>query len=201
MSNAHDSERGRLALVLAGGGSLGAVQVGMLAELVTAGVWPDFVVGEAGAINGAFFAHAPSAATVQRLTALWSRVTTREALGLSWASLLGLAGFRGHLANPRGLRGLLEHNLPYRSFGETEVPLHIVCAELVTGEEVVLSQGAVIEAVLASAAIPGVFPPVTIGGRTLVDGVVAAASAARSSANGGPPRSSNRPPRARRVRR
>ncbi|HYB64029.1 MAG TPA: patatin-like phospholipase family protein [Steroidobacteraceae bacterium] len=165
----------RTALVLAGGGSLGAIQVGMLGELLAADVRVDFVVGvSAGAINGAFFAHAPNADTVARLTALWSRVTTREALGLSWASLLGLAGLRGHIANPRGLRGLLERHLPYRDFSQTALPLHLVCAELVTGEEVVLSAGSVIEAVLASAAIPGVFPPVTLGGRTLVDGVVAA---------------------------
>lgn len=165
----------RTALVLAGGGSLGAIQVGMLAELLTADARVDFVVGvSAGAINGAFFAHAPTAATVARLTELWSRVTTREALGLSWASLLGVAGLRGHIANPRGVRGLLERHLPYRDFGETALPLHVVCAELITGEEVVLSEGPVIDAVLASTAIPGVFPPVTIGGRTLVDGVVAA---------------------------
>jgi NTE family protein len=162
------------ALVLAGGGSLGAIQVGMLAELAAAGVRAQMVVGvSAGAINGAFFAHAPRAATIEKLTTLWSGVTTREALGLSWASLLGFLGLRDHVASPHGVRGLLERNLPYRSFAETQIPLHIVCADLVTGEEVVLSRGAVIEAVLASAAIPGVFPPVSIGGRALIDGVVA----------------------------
>jgi len=169
----HDAA-GCTAFVLAGGGSLGAIQVGMLAELVAAGVRPRMVVGvSAGAINGAFFAHAPVAGTVGRLTFLWSRVTTREALGLSWRSLLGLMGLRDHVADPAGVRGLLERNLPYRTFAETELPLHIVCADLVTGEEVVLSEGAVIEAVLASAAIPGVFPPVSVAGRMLIDGVVA----------------------------
>lgn len=170
-----DAQGERVALVLAGGGSLGAIQVGMLAELLTADVRLDLVVGvSAGAINGAFFAHAPNADTVRRLTELWSRVTTREALGLSWTSLLGLAGLRGHVADPRGVRALLERHLPYRDFAETALPLHIVCAELVTGAEVMLSEGPVIEAVLASAAIPGVFPPVALGGRMLVDGVVAA---------------------------
>ena len=166
---------GPTALVLAGGGSLGAIQAGMLAELTAAGVQADMVVGvSAGAINGAFFAHAPSAGMVERLVELWSRVTTREALGLSWRSLLGLIGLRDHIASPSGVRSLLERNLPYRSFEETSIPLHIVCADLVTGEEVVLSRGRVIEAVLASAAIPGVFPPVQIDGRALIDGVVAA---------------------------
>jgi len=160
--------------VLGGGGSRGAIQAGMLAELVAGGVRPQMVVGvSAGAINGAFFAQAGDAAAVARLTELWCRVTTREALGLSWRSVLGLVGLRDHIASPRGVRDLLERNLSYRTFAETALPLHIVCADLVTGAEVVLSQGAVIEAVLASAAIPGVFPPVSIGGRMLIDGVVA----------------------------
>jgi len=175
MTDSQHTTAGRTALVLAGGGSLGAIQVGMLAELVSAGLRPDLVVAvSAGAINGAFFAHAPDADTVTKLTELWSGVTTREALGLSWSSVLGLLGLKDHVANPSGLRALLERHLPYRDFDETALPLHIVCAELVTGGEVVLSRGAVIEAVLASAAIPGVFPPVRIGGRALIDGVVAA---------------------------
>ena len=178
MTNSSDdtgSRAGPTALVLAGGGSLGAVQVGMLAELAAAGVRPDLIVGvSAGAINAAFFAHAADSHTAERLTVLWSRVTTREALGLSWRSLLGLVGLRDHVANPGGLRSLLERHLPYRSFEEAAVPLHIVCADLVTGNEVILSQGAVIDAVLASTAIPGVFPPVSVNGRRLIDGVVAA---------------------------
>jgi NTE family protein len=163
--------------VLTGGGSLGAVQVGMLTELVAAGERPDFLVGvSAGAINGAFFALDPSASCVTRLAQIWSAVTTREALGLSWRSLLGLLGLRDHVANPAGLRSLLERELRCRRFEQATVPLHVLCAELVTGDEVVLSSGELVEAILASAAIPGVFPPVVIDGRTLVDGAVAAAS-------------------------
>jgi NTE family protein len=170
-----DGATGPTALVLAGGGSLGAIQVGMLAELAASGVRPDMVIGvSAGAINGAFYAHTPDSTMIERLSALWSGVSTREALGLSWRSLLGLLGLRDHIASSDGVRSLLERHLPYRSFDQTRIPLHIVCAELVTGEEVVLSQGPVIEAVLASTAIPGVFPPVSVQGRALIDGVVAA---------------------------
>jgi NTE family protein len=147
----------------------------MLAELSAAGVRPDLIVGvSAGSINGAFYAHEPVPATVNRMSALWSGFTTRQALGLSWRSLLGLVGLRDHVASALGLRGLLRTELRYSAFDETAVPLHIVCAELLTGAEVVISSGSVVEAILASTAIPGVYPPVLHTGRQLVDGAVAA---------------------------
>lgn len=163
------------AFVLAGGGSLGAIQVGMLAELEAAGVRPDVVVGvSAGAINGAFYAHDPGSGAIAAMAELWGRVTTREIIGLSWRSVLGVLGLRDHLASPAGLRGILERHLAYRHFSDTAIPLHVICAELITGREVVLSQGPIIEAIIASAAIPGVFPPVRVAGESLVDGAVAA---------------------------
>lgn len=168
------SSPGPTAWVLAGGGSLGAIQVGMLEELLRSGSRPDFIVGvSAGALNGAFLARDPTAETLEHMAAIWSRVTTREVLGLSWRSLLGLLGLRDHIADPRGLRSLLERHLAYRDFDETEIPLYVVCAELQTGAQIVLSQGSVIDAVLASTAIPGVFPAVQIEDRTLIDGAVA----------------------------
>lgn len=164
----------RHAFVLAGGGSLGAVQVGMLAELVANGLRPDFIVGvSAGALNGAFLAYQPTPAMIERMCALWGRVRTRDVLPLSFGSLLGLFGGRGYVATARGLRSLLERELPFRQFGATQVPLFIVAADQQTGDEVLLTEGDVIDAVLASTAIPGVYPPVELGGRTLVDGVIA----------------------------
>ena len=165
----------RTAFVLTGGGSLGAVQVGMLAELIGAGVRPDIIVGvSAGALNGAFLASDPSSRMVDHMAMLWSRMTTREVLGLSWRSLLGLLGLRDHVASPEGLRSLLKRELSCQTFAETALPLHLVCADLNTGEEVVISSGNIAEAVIASTAIPGVFPPVAREGRHLVDGAVAA---------------------------
>jgi NTE family protein len=165
---------GLTAFVLAGGGSLGAVQAGMLIELIAAGVRPDLIVGvSAGALNGAFLAFDPSPSMVERIADLWRRVTTREALGLTWRSIFRLAGFSGHVADARGVRGILQRELPYQTFDAARVPLHIVATEEATGAEVVLNRGSVLEAVLASAAIPGVFAPVVVDGRRLVDGAVA----------------------------
>lgn len=156
------TKQAKTAFVLAGGGSLGAMQVGMLAEILEAGEYPDFIVGvSAGAINGAFLAHSISAGMLHKMATLWSQTSTREILGLSWHSLLGLIGLREHIANPKGLRALLRRELPYELLEHATTPLHVVCAELVTGAEVIISSGNVLDAVLASAAIPGVFPAVS----------------------------------------
>ena len=163
-----------LAFVLAGGGSLGAVQAGMLAELVTNGIHPKLIVGvSAGALNGAFLAHDPTSATIERMVALWSGVRTRDVLGFTFGTLLGLLGLRSHLADSAGVRRLLERELPYRMIESAKVPFHVVATEQLSGDEVVLSSGDVVQAVLASTAIPGVYAPVPVGGRLLVDGVVA----------------------------
>ena len=175
--------------VMTGGGSLGAVQVGMLQALLAAGVKPDAIVGvSAGALNGAVLAHSPTLATVQRLESLWRNTGTRQALGLSWRSVLAMVGMGGELGHPRGLRSLLESALPARHFHELSLPLHVLCAELVTGEAVVLRQGDVIDAVVASAAVPGVFPPVMVQGQQLVDGAVASLSPLAVAARRGPSR-------------
>ena len=74
--------------------------------------------------------------------------------------------------NNGALRRLLQRSLDYNAIEDAPLPLHVVASERVTGAEVVLSRGSVVEAVLASSAIPGVFPPIVIEGRELVDGGV-----------------------------
>ena len=159
---------------MAGGGSLGAVEVGMLRALLAWGENPDFVVGaSAGAINGAFFASDPTPKGVTQLTDIWCALTRRDLFPLSFGNLFGLLTGRNHLFGHGGLRRLLETHLPYRKLEEAAIPIHVVASDLVTGDEVLLSSGTAVEAVLASAAIPGVFPPVLVDGRLLVDGGVA----------------------------
>ncbi|HYM97484.1 MAG TPA: patatin-like phospholipase family protein, partial [Candidatus Sulfotelmatobacter sp.] len=72
-----------------------------------------------------------------------------------------------------GLRHILETHLTYENIEEARVPLHVIATDLKTGRAVVVSSGPVIPALLASSAIPGVFPPVRIGKRDLVDGAIA----------------------------
>ena len=87
------------AFVLAGGGSLGAVEVGMLRALAAAGVRPDLIVGaSAGAINGAHFAGDPSVAGVAKLEQIWRHVNRRDVMPLGWRDLLRIALRRDYWA-------------------------------------------------------------------------------------------------------
>ncbi len=165
---------GKTAFVMAGGGSLGAVEVGMLRALLEAGERPDLIVGaSAGAINGAFFAYDPTLAGIDRLGAIWCGLRRRDVFPFSLSTLLGVLTGRDHLCGHDGLRRLLHAQLGDRAIEEAVLPLHVVASDLATGDEVLLSSGPAVDAVLASAAIPGVFPPVDVGGRLLVDGGVA----------------------------
>jgi NTE family protein len=165
----------KTAFVLAGGGSLGAVEVGMLRALAAAGLRPDLIVGaSAGAINGTHFAADPSPAGVARLEAVWRGITRRDVMPLGLRDLLRIALRRGeHMVDPRGLRRVLSQHLGDGRLEDAAVPVHVVATDRLLGTEVVLSRGPVVDAVLASTAIPGVFPPVTIDGRELIDGGVA----------------------------
>ncbi|MGF6595757.1 NTE family protein [Paraburkholderia sp. GAS448] len=166
---------GVTAFVFAGGGSLGAIEVGMLRELLAQGEHPGFVVGaSAGAINAAYFAGRPDSDGVATLEALWRKIRRQDIMPLSMLGLLSMIlRTRPHLVEAHALRVLLEKHLTYERIEQALLPLHIVATDLLAGHEVVLSSGPVVNAVLASAAIPGVFPPVRIDGVDLVDGGVA----------------------------
>lgn len=161
------------AFVLSGGASLGSIQVGMLAALQEAGIRPDLIVGSSvGALNGAWLAGHPGH-PVDELAATWRSLSRSDVFPA--APLFGLAGFaglrRGFVANHR-LQRLVEANLTFTRIEEAPIPLHVVVTDVVDAADVRLSAGDVVPAVLASAAIPGVFPPVEISGRTYMDGGV-----------------------------
>jgi NTE family protein len=164
----------KTAFVMAGGGSLGAVEVGMLRELMAWGEAPSFVVGaSAGAINGAYFAADPTPGGVAKLESIWRGLKREDLFPFNLGTVVRLLTRRAHLVDSAGLRRLLERHLPYSQLEDAAIAVHIVASNMATGEEVVISTGPAVDAVLASAAIPGVFPPVSVGGQLLVDGGVA----------------------------
>ncbi|WP_202368167.1 patatin-like phospholipase family protein [Pseudomonas sp. MWU318] len=165
----------KTAIVFAGGGSLGAVQVGMLRALVEANLRFDMVIGASvGAINGAYFAARPDSDGVEALTGFWRRLGKDDIFPLSWVDTCkGLIKRRGFLLQPAALHRLLDQALPIHRIEEATLPLYIVTTDLLSGAETVLSSGDLKQALLASAAIPLVFPSVQIADQFLIDGGVA----------------------------
>jgi NTE family protein len=166
--------RRRVAFVLSGGGSLGATQVGMLRALFDAGITPDLLVGTSvGAVNAAWIGAWPAPEGARKLAEIWTGLRRDDVFPLGWTAAMGLLGRGKHLISNSALRGVLERHLPYERLEQAQVPVHVVTTELRSGRSVVLSSGPSVPALLASCAIPGVFPPVTIGRRELIDGGVA----------------------------
>jgi NTE family protein len=162
------------AFVLSGGGNLGAVQVGMLQALADRGIVPDLLVGTSvGAINAAFLAAGPSPARIEQLAQIWAETRRSDVFPTSpRAAVRAVTGRTNSFVDPRPLRRLLERSLTYGRIEDSVWPLALVATEVTTGAEVVLRHGDVIHAVLASAAIPSVFPPVEMDGHVLMDGGV-----------------------------
>ncbi len=165
----------RRAIVLSGGASLGAIQVGMLQALFERRIAPDLIVGtSAGAINGAFIAsREPTVATAAALGEIWREL--RRGSVFPTNPLTGFVGFIGrsdHLVPERNLHRLIARHTEVERLEEMPVPLHVVVTDVLSGEELLLSHGPAVDAVMASAAIPGVFAPVAVDGRRLMDGGV-----------------------------
>lgn len=164
-----------LALVISGGASLGALHVGQLLALTEAGVVPDLIVGTSvGAINGLFMARDFTLARAEALAEVWRGLRRDDVFGrLGVGSALRLLRGGGVLAEPAGLEALIQRTLP-REASELAVPAHVVAVDYLSGRAVILSDGDLHLNALASTAIPNVFPPVTVAGRLLVDGGLAA---------------------------
>ncbi|MEX2152716.1 MAG: patatin-like phospholipase family protein [Gemmatimonadaceae bacterium] len=164
----------RTAFVLAGGGSLGAIQVGMLQAMLARGPAPDMVVGASvGAINGFYLAADPTIEGVRRLAQIWCELTSTTVFPRSAIrTLLALFGRRRSLLDPAHLRTLLETHVPVRRIEDPVLPCTIIATNGLSGGEVLLATGDSVDALLASTAIPALFPPVHIGGHYLLDGGV-----------------------------
>ena len=163
----------KTAFVFAGGGSFGAIQVGMMQALAAHGVAADLVVGSSvGAMNGAYYAGAPTLEGIKKLAEIWGGLTRQDVFPVSLRSFVSFLWRRDFLISHDGVRKLVEDHLPYRKLEEAIVPVHIVTTDIVTGETVVLSDGSAAEAIVASTAIPGAFAPVKHKNRFLADGAI-----------------------------
>lgn len=155
----------------------------MLRVLIAAGVRPDFVIGSSvGAINAGYFAGAPNEEGVERLAKIWSDLRGKDVFPFTFAGAFGLLRHPGHFVDSKGLRRLIKTNLPYELLEDAAIPVHVTATD-VEGMAVLLSKGPAIDAILASAAIPGIFPPVRIDGQSLMDGAIATNTPIRVAAD------------------
>jgi NTE family protein len=163
---------GPVAFVLGGGGLLGAHEVGMLRALLEAGVTPDLVVGTSvGAINGVVVAEDPTTGAVRRLAELWLDLDSSDLFaGSVFGRLSTLARTRTSLHTDQPLRDALAAHLTARTFEELHVPFQCVAANVERAAEHWFTRGPLIDAVVASCAVPGLLPPVELDGQTYLDG-------------------------------
>jgi NTE family protein len=146
----------------------------MLRALLERDIVPDVIVGtSAGALNGSAIATEPSLARVDRLEEMWvaltgERVFPGNAIRRAWNILRR----DDHLISNDGLRDVIRAAGTARYFADLRIPLRVVAADLLAGEEVVLTSGLLEPALLGSAALPGIFPPVRHGGQLLADGAI-----------------------------
>jgi NTE family protein len=171
---AEEERRPITALVLAGGGTRGAVQIGMLQVLTEHGFVPDRIYGcSVGAMNGVAFAGDPTRRGVERMTEIWTSLT-RDAVypqGRLHGPWLYVRQRDSVYAND-GLRKVVTDGIGFEHLEDAVIPVEVVATSLTDGRERWFTFGPAVEAILASSAIPTLFPPVEIDGERFIDGAV-----------------------------
>jgi NTE family protein len=165
--------RTKTAFVFAGGGSFGAIQVGMMHSLAAHGILADMVVGSSvGALNGAYYAGDPTLKGVLALEAIWRGLRRNDVFPVTWRTLLGFVWRRDFLIPHDGIQKLIDDHLPYRNLQHAKLPVHIVTTDIVSGDSIVLSEGSAAQAIIASTAVPGAFAPIPYKEFYLADGAI-----------------------------
>lgn len=162
-----------IAFVLGGGGRWGAVEVGMVRALDEAGITPDIILGTSiGAFNGAVIADSPGAEGVARLTGLWKEVTGADLFRTSFLDrAMRVATMKPSIHETNDLRRVVEHAIgPDRSIEDLPIQFQCVAASIEHSREHWFESGPLVDAVLASSAVPALFPPVEIDGEHFYDG-------------------------------
>ena len=151
----------KLGLALSGGATHGAAHIGVLQVLDREGIKPDFVAGtSAGALVGAAYC---AGVPLDELESLF--------LDLNWPTLVKISLIKPlALFDTQPMEEFFKKKMGDCEFKDLNIPFAAICCDIVTGERVVLDKGPVATSIRASAAIPGLFSPVEIDGRLLVDG-------------------------------
>ncbi len=158
--------------MLGGGGSLGVAEVGMLRAIAEHQIRPDLILGcSIGALNGAFFAADPTPGGALRLERAWTGSQTQHVFTESlFGRLATLVRHGTHLHTNEALRSLLEREFAGARIEDLPVRFECVAASIEQAAAHWFDRGSVVDAVLASCAVPGLLPAVEIGGEHFMDG-------------------------------
>ena len=176
MSGRHGAPR--VALVLGSGGVRSIAAVGIVDRLAREGIQPDVIVGcSSGALFGATIAMGMSAEdALATAVDLWSAELTQQKRWRAYPQLVAprLAGFDVDFSlRDNGLIAQrLESAFSRLRLEDLPTPLRVATTDAVTGQQLVLTRGLLTQALLASMAVPFIFPSVLVDGRRLVDGVI-----------------------------
>jgi NTE family protein len=160
-----------IGFALSGGGSRAASQVGALKALAERDIWPHVIAGtSAGAVNATWLALYPN--RIDQLEAIWLRLRTKDIFpGTRVGGLFSLAS-RGYFHSAAVWERYLRRQIGHATFQDAAIPCSVVAVRLTDGQRVIFDSGEIVPALMASSAIPGVFPPYRIGNDLYVDGGV-----------------------------
>ncbi len=150
----------KIGLALGGGAVLGAAHIGVLKALDDYDIKPACIAGTSiGSFVGALYAFGKCSEEVEKI-----------GLDLKWLDISGLSLSHFGLLSNKKMAKLLNENISEALFDQASIPFSVIATDISNGEKATLSTGSVASAVMASTCIPGIFKPVEIGGRLLVDG-------------------------------
>ncbi len=171
----------KIGLALGGGGVRGFAHVLVLKALDDLGIKPGIIAGTSmGAIIGSMYASGVSGEALLKMVqehsvlrddSLRMIYEKRDSL-LEWLNVFTLTRERGGLIKAEGLFKLFVDEIKCKTFEELQIPLIIIAADYWNAEEVVFNKGELLPAIQASMAVPGVYPPVCLEDRVLIDGGV-----------------------------
>ncbi len=169
----------KVGLALGGGGVRGLAHISILEALDDLGIKPSIIAGTSmGAIIGALYASGMSGKEIRKLINshlilkddTWRDIIAKKKDLLKWATAFSVEFQRGGFISAHGFLEYLVSKIKKRTFGDLKVPLLVIAADYWTAREIVFDTGELIPAIQASIAVPGVFAPVSIAGKVLVDG-------------------------------
>ncbi len=184
-------EKVKVGLALGGGGARGLAHIGVLKVLERENIPIDLITGTSmGAIIGGAYALKKDISAIEKITKKYSKISEFN-IDLSFGEkerkdkpfflkkmsdflkrgyILNLELRRKYINDGEGVKKIIKDLVGDKAFTDTKIPFAAVAADLVRGEKVIIKRGKLFDALLASASIPGMFPPVILDKKILVDG-------------------------------